>query len=216
MPENITFKLAGGMEVRLPVEAVHAAPEPENFFHDLGEYRRLTLTGAGFSRGARHMYDSTAAMVDESLPVDDWLLAHGMGVDRENILVGKLALYGGLVLVAAIFLPGWVLVGVMLVGLGSAALRYGKGFYDYRLSQTPIQQQLAVEKGEEAFAEAAVGSALLGISQGVPLLANARWITVPNDVAQMVQRIARALCLADDPYFIQLSARQGAALASLP
>lgn len=219
---EIIFKTLEGREISLPQEAIRSIIIPsqnqqeENqfFLESLGEYRRLTMTGEGFAHGAKHMYTSTIDLVNASMPIDDWLLSHEMGISRENILVGKIALYGGMMLIIALFLPGSVLVGVMLAGLGSAAINYGSGFYDYRLAQTPAEKASAVAEGQEAFAEGMIGGVLLAIGQGVPVLANARQIPIPGYVAQGFQNIARGICLADDPYFLQLAAKQGVTLLS--
>lgn len=168
---------------------------PSDFFDQ-------TVSAEGFVRGVEKMVSTTEIMVHHALPIDDFLLRHGMGINAENILVGKMALYGGAVLVAALFLPGYVLVGVMIIGLAGSLYNYGNAFQQYATAETLWEQQTAILKGEEAFAEAAVGTVLLAVSQGSPVLASSKFFPLPTGMALLLQKSARAVCLADDPYFI--------------
>lgn len=192
--------------------ACRELPETRNFSVSAREYLRETINREAWLRGGRAMMEETFRTVDLLMPVDDWLLSRGMGASRENIRTGKLAFYGGLVLVGAILLPGWVMLGVMAVGIGSALYHYGDGLRDYHLAANPFQREAALRKGETAFAEWSVGSFLLFGSQGIPALAGARRIPIPARLATGVQSAARAICLADDPYFLRLATEQGISL----
>lgn len=180
------------------------------------QYGAQTISFEGLKRGANIMAQSTTQIIDTAIPVDNWLLAHGMGTDRENILVGKIALYGGAVLIAAIFLPGWFLVGVMVLGLASSMIQYGEGYYQYLEAQTPLEKMRAIEAGQEAGAKFVVGSTLLALGQGVPALVHSQWIPIHANVAVSLQTLSRAVCLTDDPYFVQQAAVQAVHLSTLP
>lgn len=171
------------------------------------DFFNQTVSAEGFVRGVEKMVSTTEVMVNNALPLDDFLLRHGMGVDAENILVGKMALYGGAVLIAALFLPGYVLLGVMVIGIAGSVYNYENALHQYATAETLWEQETAIQKGEEAVAEAAVGTFLFAVSQGIPALANSQLVQVPADMALLLQKSARAICLADDPYFINAAVR---------
>lgn len=173
----------------------------------INDFFDQTISVKGFERGVEKMVSTTEVMVNSLLPVDDFLLRHGMGINSENILVGKMALYGGAVLIAALFLPGSVLLGVMVIGLAGSVYRYGNAFQQYATAETLWKQQTAIQKGEEALAEVVVGTFLFAVSQGGPVLAHSKQIRFAEDIAILLQKSARAICLADDPYFINAAVR---------
>lgn len=190
----------------IPADAVRATiPWEEvgqkSLYSAATEYVGRTVTADSFFRGGSQMYRSTLQMIDHSIPIDS-LLQNNLGWGEGAVMGAKLFLYGSGIVLAVAFLPSSILLGVMILGLGTATWKYGEGFYAFYRAGDPWAEQEAIQKGEAAFAEAVIGSALLTLSRGTPWLARTPWSPIPPAAADKIRMIAQGACLADDPYFL--------------
>lgn len=176
----------------------------------VGDYVKETAVPSKLYDGSQLMFGNMFSALDRYLPINEWL-ERKWRVDKSNGLFTEVLVAAGAVAIGAIFLPSAALTALMIVGVGSTVFDYSAGLYRYQeatLKEETNAKHKALERGKEAAFATVLGSFFLGLTGGLPKLANSQLLNLSHRAIGRLRSVAQAACLFDDPFHFFNASRQ--------